>query len=177
MYGLLGLAVLWLIWTKAIKPTPNVSQITTQQGVEVVALQSYEGSFRVLGREDYNLGREAEFSPMDIAVGWGEMANPKVYKQIDISQSNRWYYWRVDQEPPISLRDISRHSANMHLVPADAYVASQMKKIKKDDLVYLKGSLIEIQTKDGWRWKSSLSREDAGNGACELMKVDSIVWQ
>jgi hypothetical protein len=83
---LIGICCLWLIWTKAIKPTPNVSQITTQQGVEVVALQSYEGSFRVLGREDYNLGREAEFSPMDIAVGWGEMANPKVYKQIDISE-------------------------------------------------------------------------------------------
>jgi len=52
-----------------------------------------------------------------------------------------------------------------------------MKKLKKDDLVYLKGSLIEIQAKDGWRWKSSLSREDTGNGACELMRVDSIVWQ
>ena len=65
----------------------------------------------------------------------------------------------------------------MHLVPADAYVASQMKKIKKDDLVYLKGALIEIQAPDGWRWKSSLSREDTGNGACELMRVDSIVWQ
>jgi hypothetical protein len=52
-----------------------------------------------------------------------------------------------------------------------------MKKIKKDDLVYLKGSLIEIQTKDGWHWKSSLSREDTGNGACELMQVDQISWQ
>ena len=65
----------------------------------------------------------------------------------------------------------------MHLVPADAYVASQMKKIKKDDLVYLKGALIEIQALDGWRWKSSLSREDTGNGACELMRADSIIWQ
>ena len=52
-----------------------------------------------------------------------------------------------------------------------------MKKIKKDDLVYLKGALIEIQAPDGWRWKSSLSREDTGNGACELMRVDSIIWQ
>ena len=177
MYGLLGLALAWLVWTNLLKPAPNVSQITTQQGVQVMALENYEGSFRVLGREDYNLGREAEFSPMDIAVGWGEMANPQVYKQIDISQSNRWYHWRIDHEPPISFREIETHSANMHLVPADAYVASQMKKIKKDDLVYLKGALIEIQAPDGWRWKSSLSREDTGNGACELIRVDSIIWQ
>ena len=104
MYGLLGLALAWLVWTNLLKPAPNVSQITTQQGVQVMALENYEGSFRVLGREDYNLGREAEFSPMDIAVGWGKMANPQVYKQIDISQSNRWYHWRVDHEPPISFR-------------------------------------------------------------------------
>ena len=177
MYGVVGFALLWLVWTKVIKPTPDVSQITTQQGVQVVALESYEGSFRVLSREDYSLGREAEYSPMDIAVGWGEMANPQVYKQIDISQGNRWYYWRVDHAPPIPFNAISVQSANMHLVPANATVAGQMKKIKKDDLVYLKGALIEIQAQDGWRWKSSLSREDTGNGACELMRVDSIVWQ
>lgn len=177
MYGVLGLALAWLVWTKLIKSTPDISQLTTHQDVQVVNLQSYEGSFRVLSREDYNFGREAEYSPMDIAVGWDDMANPQVYKQIDISQSNRWYYWRVDHEPPIPLREIATHSANMHLVPADASIAKQMKKLKKDDLVYLKGSLIEIQAKDGWRWKSSLSREDTGNGACELMRVDSIVWQ
>ncbi len=114
---------------------------------------------------------------MDIAVGWGEMANPQVYKQLDISQSNRWYRWSVDHEPPIPLRQIATHSANMHLVAANATIAAQMKKIKADDLVYLKGSLIEIQTQDGWRWKSSLSREDTGNGACELMRVDQIIWQ
>ena len=104
MYGVLGLALAWLVWTKLIKPTPNISQLTTHQDVQVVNLQSYEGSFRVLSREDYNFGREAEYSPMDIAVGWDDMANPQVYKEIDISQSNRWYYWRVDREPPIPLR-------------------------------------------------------------------------
>ena len=65
----------------------------------------------------------------------------------------------------------------MHLVPANAAIAKQIKKIKPDDLVYLKGTLIEIQTQDGWRWRSSLSRVDTGNGACELMRVESIVWQ
>ena len=177
MYGVLGLAIAWLVWTQVLKPAPNISQMTTQQGVQINALERYEGAFRVLSREDYNLGREAEFSPMDIAVGWGDMANPQIYKQIDVSQSNRWYHWRIDHQPPISLREIATHSANMHLVPVNAYVASQMKKIKKDDLVYLKGSLIEIQTKDGCHWKSSLSREDTGNGACELMQVNQISWQ
>lgn len=177
MYWVLAVAFAWLIWTNFLKPVPDLDQLKTQQNVQIIELEKYEGSFRVLSKEDYHWGREAEFSPIDIAVGWGEMAKPQVYEHIDISQSNRWYYWKVENEPPISLREITTHSANMHLVPATPSVASQMKKIKKDDLVYLKGSLIEIQASDGWRWKSSLSREDTGNGACELMKVESIVWQ
>ena len=174
MYGLLGLAVLWLIWTKAIKPTPNVSQITTQQGVEVVALQSYEGSFRVLGREDYNLGREAELSPVDFALGWDRMADPAVYKKLSIRQSNRWYYWRYENAPPIPVNEISSQSANTHLIPATKAIAKQLAQIDQDNLIYLKGQLVEVKAQDGWTWRSSLSREDTGNGACELMLVEEV---
>lgn len=175
MYGLMGFALIWLVWTNWLKPIPNLTQVTAQD-VQIVELQSYEGTFRVLSRKDYHSGREAEFSPIDLAVGWGDMAKPDIYKHVDISQRNRWYYWRVEDQPPIALREIAVQSANMHIVPATAQVAEQLKKIKKDDLVNLKGALIEIQTPDGWRWRSSLSREDTGSGACELMRVDSVVW-
>ena len=40
MYGLLGLALAWLVWTKFLQPTPDLSQLTRQQGVQVVALES-----------------------------------------------------------------------------------------------------------------------------------------
>ncbi len=30
MYGLLVIALGWMLWTKWIKPTPDISQITTQ---------------------------------------------------------------------------------------------------------------------------------------------------
>lgn len=65
----------------------------------------------------------------------------------------------------------------MHLVPATPEIAKQLQQLKKDDLVFLKGALIEIQSSDGWRWRSSLSREDTGAGACELMRVDQIIWR
>ena len=41
MYGLLGLALAWLVWTNLLKPAPNASQITTQQGVQVMALEKF----------------------------------------------------------------------------------------------------------------------------------------
>ena len=34
--------------------------------------------------------------------------------------------------------------------------------------------LIEVRGADGWRWRSSLTREDTGAGACELVWVERI---
>ena len=41
-------------------------------------------------------------------------------------------------------------------------------------LIYLKGQLVEVKSSDGWTWRSSLSREDTGGGACELMLVEEV---
>ena len=49
-----------------------------------------------------------------------------------------------------------------------------VKQIDEDDLIYLKVELVEVTAADGWQWRSSLSRHDAGAGACELMLVEDI---
>jgi len=36
------------------------------------------------------------------------------------------------------------------------------------------GYLISIRGEDGWHWRSSLSRTDSGDGACEVVWVDSL---
>lgn len=120
------------------------------------------------------MGIEAQFSPVDFAVGWGDMTKSQIYSQVKVSQSNRWYRWHVDT-PPIPLREIETHSANIHIIAANSQVAKQINAIKAGDLVYLKGALVEIERKDGWKWRSSLSREDTGAGACELMRVDQVL--
>ena len=44
-------------------------------------------------------------------------------------------------------------------------------------MVHLKGFLVEVTGKDGFRWKSSLTRADIGGGACVLIWVESLyVW-
>lgn len=146
-----------------------------QPSYEVRELEPYQGQFRILSRKNYSSGREAQFSPIDLAVGWGDMARPEIYQQIDIKQRNRSYYWHTDAAP-IPLAQIAAQSANMHIVPANADIARQLQQIRQHDLVYLKGALIEIQSSDGWRWRSSLLRTDTGQGACELMRVDEIRW-
>lgn len=55
------------------------------------------------------------------------------------------------------------------MVPANPGIARALQKVKPDDLIEVDGALIEVDASDGWYWKSSLSREDTGQGACELL--------
>lgn len=72
---------------------------------------------------------------------------------------------------------IETHTANMHMIPANDEIARQLKSIRAGNMVHLKGFLVEVTGKDGFRWKSSLTRTDTGGGACELILVESLfVW-
>ena len=183
-YLLMIIALCYGIWTLAFKNDQGVtdtenyqvinSEVSTFKSYKMNKLFAFEGEFRVLSRKDYYTGREAEISPTDLALGWGAMADPQVYKQLSIRQSNRWYYWRYENEPPIPRREIETHSANMHIIPANKAVAEQLSKVNDNDRINLKGQLVEVSAEDGWIWRSSLSREDTGNGACELFLVESI---
>jgi len=139
-------AVAYGVWTQWLKPMPNAE--TLAAGDQITVLETYGGQFRVLRRENYQFDDGAKFAPVDLAVGWDVMADPKVYKQIEFDQSNRWYRWHVDQFP-IPRREIETHSANMHIVPANAAIAAQLKDVKADDLIELQGELIEINGSAG----------------------------
>lgn len=137
-------------------------------------LAGFSVAARVLAREDYRLDREAEYSPVDLALGWGRMTDDAVVSRLDIRQSGRWYRYSWKDTPPIPVDEIVRSSANMHMIPADDAVAAALKRIERGQRVRIDGWLVEINAKDGWRWRSSLTREDSGGGACELVYVCSI---
>ena len=138
-------------------------------------LASFSIEARVLSREDYSFGPESAISPTDLALGWQRMADPAVYEPLGISQSGRWYRYRWGgQGPPIPLPEIVRSSANMHMVPADPEVERALDGVREGQMVRLQGWLIEARRDDGWAWRSSLTREDSGDGACELVYVCAL---
>ena len=67
-------------------PIPGLQEGPLQQELESTApafrfndytihpLASFQATARVLGAEHYRLGREAELAPVDLALGWGPMA-------------------------------------------------------------------------------------------------------
>lgn len=142
-------------------------------GHRIRPLAAFSLQARVLAREDYRFDREAELAPTDLALGWGPMSDSAVLENLEIRQSGRWYSWRAERLP-VPRREIERNSANMHLIPADASVADTLEDVRPGMVVALEGYLVEAEGEDGWRWRSSLTRDDTGAGACELIWVERL---
>lgn len=145
----------------------------SRAGFELEALAEYRIRARLLRREPYRFDAGAELSPLDFALGWGVMSDSSVLDRLEIGQSVRYFSWRYEGEPPAPPALIQRSAANTHLIPADDGVAETLDRMRPGQLIELAGYLVEAKGPGGFTWKSSLTREDAGGGACELLWVES----
>ena len=127
----------------------------------------FSATVRILHREDYSLGPIASLVPTDFAVGWGRMSDSAVLADVEISQGNRFYFWRTERWP-LERAEIESHSANWHLIPDNDAVRKQLSALRVGDVVELRGRLVDIEEKDGGM-ATSLSRTDTGAGACEIL--------
>jgi hypothetical protein len=144
------------------------------KGYTIKPLETFEIEARVLSRENYRFDRGAELAPVDLALGWGPMSDEAIISQIAITQSNRFYYWHVDAFP-IPRRAIETNSANMHLIPADDEIEQTLQSVRVGQKVKISGYLVKVNAPDGFHWESSLTREDTGAGACELVFVKRVL--
>ncbi len=142
-------------------------------GYAILPLARFQIEARVLSRERYRFDRGASLSPVDLALGWGPMSDQAVLDHIDISQGGRFYRWRADRLP-IPRREIIEHSANMHMIPADDLVEKDLLRVREGEVVHIQGYLVKATSEKGV-WKSSLTRKDSGNGACELIWVEEVM--
>jgi hypothetical protein len=141
--------------------------------IKIKPQASFKIEAKVLAKENYSSDPESIISPVDLALGWGKMSDEAILQAIDISQSHRFYYWHVDQFP-IPRKEIEQSSANMHIIPANEDIAEQIAKIKTGELIRLSGYLVNLERSNGWYWNSSLTRNDTGAGACEVIWVETL---
>ena len=134
----------------------------------------YQVTARVLAREPYHFDALADLIPEDLALGWGPMSDNRVLRTLEISQSDRFYYWRATAATAIGRDVIIAHSANTHVIPQDALVARQLARLRPGEVVTLSGELVDGVRNDG-RWiHTSLVRTDTGAGACEVLLVTDV---
>ena len=73
------------------------------------------------------------------------MADSQLIDQISIRQRRRLYFWRAEQLP-----------------------------IPRREIVRIGGYPVDVDRDNGWRWRTSMTREDTGAGACEIILVTKV---
>lgn len=138
---------------------------------QITAVAEFNLQAKVLGRERYRNDTESAYSPIDLVLGWQRMSDQSVVDQIDVSQYGRWYRWKANSLP-IPQRDIERCSANMHMIPKDDRVREKLLAVRAGEVIGIEGYLVNISANSGWAWYTSTTREDTGDGACEIVWVE-----
>lgn len=140
---------------------------------ELTPLADFDLEARVLSVEEYSMDGGARVSPIDFALGWGPMSDSAVLAHFRIRQGARFFSIYPDEQA-IDLNTAMLNASNMHLIPADGILEDRLKGVKPGNIVRLRGQLVSVLGPDNFTWKSSLSRADRGDGACELFYVESI---
>ncbi len=141
-------------------------------------LATYLVQARVLGIKGYSSDGTSEIAPYDLLLGWGPMSDSAIVDDMTFDQRGRFGYWGLGRDCPISESEVNHHVANTHPIPANDQVRRQIASLKVGSLVRLRGYLVEARNPQGGApWRSSLTRTDLGDGACEIIYVESIsVW-
>ena len=157
---------------RVLDPAPTFDAL----GHTFLARARYDITARVLRKEIYRLDGGANLAPVDLGVGWGPMSDTRVIDQLEFSQMVRFFYWRPKHASdfPVPAQVLVTHAAQMHLVPASMELEKRLKKLRPGQLVTISGYLVDVRGPGGFTWNTSLTRNDTGNGACEIVWVEAL---
>jgi hypothetical protein len=149
-------------------------ELETAHGrVTVTPRASYDIAAVVESKEPYWIDATAFLSPFDLALAWGDVATPELRRRLEVGQSWRFFFWRT-RDPSVDVPYVISHSANNHIIPADANVRRAIASIGRGDEIRLRGLLVDIRTDRGLTWNTSLVRTDHGDHGCEIIWVESV---
>lgn len=153
---------------------PEEQETRTLGDFTITPLATYTIHARVLATKRYRFDRGADLAPLDLVLGWQQMADQETAAQVDLKQRGRFVWLKRKAGSSIHVSEMLDKLANTHAIPASDAVAHSLAQLRRGDAVVLSGYLVTAVGHDGWRWSSSLRRTDTGAGACELMLVTVV---
>lgn len=121
---------------------------------------------------------DVSIAPYDFALMWGDLASQEYEKYMSVSQSSRRWNYYVKGDAPWSPSYVNSHGANTHIIPSNDEIRIGASKARKNEQIYIEGFLVNLKYSSGSRYytiKTSTSRTDSGNGACEIVYVKKLI--
>ncbi len=136
----------------------------------------YDITARVLRREIYRVDGGAALAPVDVAVGWGPVSDSSIIDQLEFSQMGRFFYWKPKDFAtfPLAMDTLSTHAAQMHLIPATKDLDDRVRRLRPGQIATIGGYLVDVAGPGGFTWNTSLTRNDNGDGACEIVWIETL---
>jgi hypothetical protein len=152
-------------------PTPGPP--VEHAGVKLIPLAHYKIQGHLIAVDESYRTMPGDPSPIDFALGWQRMSDSAVLDQLEFRQAYRFIHYHYSSAPPIPPAEITQSFAHMHLIPKNAAIDAELQSFRIGALIELRGYLVEVQAASMPPWRSSMTRTDHGNGACEIMWVHS----
>ena len=157
--------------------------------IDVAYKYYYDLSGIVTSVHDYwGLGDYETLVPRDVCVVWGELSNLYLSGGAEFHQAERHCLGKVVggelgpaetftfRTPFGQTRTSISSMSNNHLIPSTPEIRSKIFELRAGDKVRITGYLVNVRY-GGISLNSSTTREDSGNGACEVIYVTGIEKQ
>jgi hypothetical protein len=150
------------------------------QDIKVIPVATYVISGLVVSHNDpaawyrFDLTHDGQsLDTRDICLIWGNNLLRTPYENVRFYNDD----WACNWSYGGDVRHFSDHEiSNNHLITANDTIRAQIARLRIGDQVEIKGKLA-YYSEERWGTRmrhSSLSRDDKGNGACEVIFVESL---
>lgn len=141
-------------------------------------MADYTIKAQLKSKKTYTDDWKAMISHYDLCLAWGDLALTSS-KKIKFSQRDRWCYFKYVPGFPLDGEYILPHYSNNHIIYSNPKIKTAIEEMKINEVVKLSGQLVNTKgrCKNGktYDWKTSVSRQDIGGGACEVFFVTKAV--
>lgn len=187
--------VVVVMFGKSMKTVPELYQqeiqVPAQKNIvssKAISHSGEKGEVRLLPKARYEIKGvvkskkkysdfTSQISKYDLAMAWGNLNKDEIDSSIKYSQRGRWYFYSYKLDSSVNQDYISKNSANVHIIHKNKDVLKQIKNIDKGDMIELKGFLVDVDFKNSNNqalWSTSMTRDDTGDGSCEILYVEEI---
>jgi hypothetical protein len=165
-------------------PFPGPTPITGDNGVwsyTLNPLYNYTIVGKIVGKDEYSLAGGNDISPMDLTIANGDVISPRHAGYFTFRKVTRGFMYLYN--PPagaekLSLRYITEHTSNNHLIFADESVHRMAQTTSTGDFVRISGYLITASGRKAngqtTYQGTSTTRSDTGADSCEVVYVRSL---
>lgn len=119
----------------------------------------------------------------DICVIWGDNIKDSIYQKFQFTSGTWTCYWRTYDQAAWSAFS-QKHISNNHLLAEDKALSKVIMNARRGDQIYMKGHLVKYSHDGGFTRGTSTTRDDTGEGACEvvfvtefkILKKANVIW-